>query len=365
MPAREHSRRPSTPMEKRDPRDSFEDPHPRSTTAKPPPRDYRSTSSYLSPEPASSVSPQVPSSNMNYGSLTRTRPTRSATTGPSPSATRPRHVPSRSMSSDSFERPFKKESANLSASTPPATDRPAKPVRKKSHHVDLIDQLDYSSLGQGTFHHDGPFDALAPSRNRNNIAKAPMRAFNEEEAILAAAAPPDLASSLTHPHDTTGQLLHPSGHEEHARRSVGKGGSRTFEEFSAGGYIGPGSNGAPISNRIMNGDDAASRAKDLELAARNARRNARIAPPPQPIFLPGSEFAPTRSYDGPTSPNENPFTPDGRPKRNKSLINRFRRVRDNPNIPPNPPYPPPGVANGYRYDDSPTEDKFSPSPTVL
>ncbi|KAL2017064.1 hypothetical protein VTK56DRAFT_2637 [Thermocarpiscus australiensis] len=52
-----------------------------------------------------------------------------------------------------------------------------KPVNRK---LDIIDQLDATSIyGTGIFHHDGPFDALNPHRNRQGSRRAPMQAFPE------------------------------------------------------------------------------------------------------------------------------------------------------------------------------------------
>ncbi|KXX78490.1 Protein PAL1 [Madurella mycetomatis] len=52
--------------------------------------------------------------------------------------------------------------------------------RKPSRRLDIIDQLDATSIyGTGIFHHDGPFDALNPHRNRQGSRRAPMQAFPE------------------------------------------------------------------------------------------------------------------------------------------------------------------------------------------
>ncbi|KAK4102236.1 Pal1-domain-containing protein [Parathielavia hyrcaniae] len=52
-----------------------------------------------------------------------------------------------------------------------------KPLSRK---IDIIDQLDATSIyGTGMFHHDGPFDALNPHRNRQGSRRAPMQAFPE------------------------------------------------------------------------------------------------------------------------------------------------------------------------------------------
>ncbi|KAJ4140257.1 hypothetical protein NW768_001613 [Fusarium equiseti] len=52
---------------------------------------------------------------------------------------------------------------------------------RPSRRMDIIDQLDATSIyGTGVFHHDGPFDALNPHRNRQNARRAPMQAFPKD-----------------------------------------------------------------------------------------------------------------------------------------------------------------------------------------
>ncbi|KAI8632812.1 Pal1-domain-containing protein [Xylariaceae sp. FL1651] len=49
--------------------------------------------------------------------------------------------------------------------------------------LDIIDQLDATSIyGTGLFHHDGPFDACNPHRNRKGSRRAPMQAFAKDSA---------------------------------------------------------------------------------------------------------------------------------------------------------------------------------------
>ncbi|ORY12495.1 Pal1 cell morphology protein-domain-containing protein [Clohesyomyces aquaticus] len=49
---------------------------------------------------------------------------------------------------------------------------------KKPQGLDLIDKLDVSGIyGPSLFHHDGPFDACNPHRNRKKDHRAPMEAF--------------------------------------------------------------------------------------------------------------------------------------------------------------------------------------------
>ena len=51
---------------------------------------------------------------------------------------------------------------------------------RRAQGLDIIDKLDVTGLyGQGMIHHDGPFDACNPHRNRKNVRAAPMHAFPE------------------------------------------------------------------------------------------------------------------------------------------------------------------------------------------
>lgn len=55
----------------------------------------------------------------------------------------------------------------------PRSSRPRRP-----QGLDIIDKLDVTGLyGPGLIHHDGPFDACNPHRNRKNVRTAPMQAF--------------------------------------------------------------------------------------------------------------------------------------------------------------------------------------------
>ncbi|KAG0651660.1 Pears and lemons 1 [Hyphodiscus hymeniophilus] len=59
-----------------------------------------------------------------------------------------------------------------------STSKSKKPDRK----LDIIDKLDVTSIyGTGSvFHHDGPFDACNPHRNRQGSRRAPMQAFPKD-----------------------------------------------------------------------------------------------------------------------------------------------------------------------------------------
>ncbi|KAI9369033.1 Pal1 cell morphology protein-domain-containing protein [Aspergillus egyptiacus] len=58
--------------------------------------------------------------------------------------------------------------------------------RKPGYELDIIDKLDVTSIyGTGMFHHDGPFDACNPSRNRKGLRTAPMQAFPKDSPNMA------------------------------------------------------------------------------------------------------------------------------------------------------------------------------------
>lgn len=75
--------------------------------------------------------------------------------------------------SDSYHRSSKNEH---SSSTSKRKSK-KKPVVAKN--VDTIDKLDVTGLFGGAFHHDGPFDACTPHRNKNKKA-APVLAFPKD-----------------------------------------------------------------------------------------------------------------------------------------------------------------------------------------
>ncbi|KAI1379031.1 Pal1-domain-containing protein [Hypoxylon crocopeplum] len=62
-------------------------------------------------------------------------------------------------------------------------EREGKDKPKTGKKLDIIDQLDATSIyGTGLFHHDGPFDACNPHRNRKGSRRAPMQAFAKDSA---------------------------------------------------------------------------------------------------------------------------------------------------------------------------------------
>ncbi|EFQ97946.1 hypothetical protein MGYG_00982 [Nannizzia gypsea CBS 118893] len=58
--------------------------------------------------------------------------------------------------------------------------------RGNNYKLDIIDKLDVTGIyGPGSFHHDGPFDACNPHRNRKGSRAAPMQAFPKDSRNMA------------------------------------------------------------------------------------------------------------------------------------------------------------------------------------
>ncbi|KAK0109887.1 hypothetical protein ONS95_002558 [Cadophora gregata] len=105
------------------------------------------------------------------------------------------------------------------------------PKRKPDRKLDIIDKLDVTSIyGTGLFHHDGPFDACNPHRNRQGSRRAPMQAFPKDSLnnVLGGGGPinkrPDHATFL-------GQA------DEEAFKDYSKGGAGSigYEPYDATG----------------------------------------------------------------------------------------------------------------------------------
>ncbi|PBP22399.1 Pal1 cell morphology protein [Diplocarpon rosae] len=79
------------------------------------------------------------------------------------------------------------------------------PKRKTDRKLDIIDKLDVTSIY--VFHHDGPFDACNPHRNKQGSRRAPMQAFPKDSLnnVLGGGGPlnkrPDHATFLGHNDD--------------------------------------------------------------------------------------------------------------------------------------------------------------------
>lgn len=257
----------------------------------------------------------------------RARPSRSHTTTSQPPS---KPAPRRSTSVDV---PIQEKSRSSGKSRP----------KKGSQHADVIDRLDFTGVGP-MFHHDGPFDACAPSRNKHT-AKAPMMAWGGQQ---------DLAKQLS-----SGQGAYPSpyaydafsnDYPEPPKKKVdaiaeawGIHEPEPFEDFSAGGGSGRHEGDTPASS-IYNGRGAHRQREESSRGVTTSSRRGAV-PPPQPIFMQESSEG-EQTGSPPASP--------GFPKRSKSLMQRIRKMRDAPNVPAAPEYetpPSPNLPSGAQAPD--------------
>ncbi|KIY50522.1 hypothetical protein FISHEDRAFT_38785 [Fistulina hepatica ATCC 64428] len=254
---------------------------------------------------------------------------RSQTAVPAPSPNDSKPSPGRRSQSE--------DSVTLAANAVTKLNSKSRKKGGASQHSDIIDSLDFTGMGP-TFHHDGPFDACAPSRNRHRN-KAPMLAWSArgEQTRLAAGG--------GSPYDAAGLMMMSDHGYDVPKKKVdaiaeawGIHEPEPFEEFSAGGGR---RDGETPASSIYNGDTGVRPAtKDQYRASPtpqgdNERRgrgaSKRNLPPPQPIFVPDTvQSKPTDPYAVQSSPGA---PSSGAPKRTKSLMHRIRRMRDAPNVP--------------------------------
>ncbi|KAI1483367.1 Pal1-domain-containing protein [Daldinia eschscholtzii] len=94
--------------------------------------------------------------------------------------------PRRNSDSSMIEKPLteeEKKARELRRKERERRHREGKDKSRSGRKIDIIDQLDATSIyGTGLFHHDGPFDACNPHRNRKGSRRAPMQAFAKDSA---------------------------------------------------------------------------------------------------------------------------------------------------------------------------------------
>jgi len=280
---------------------------------------------------------------------------RSQTTITSPSASNhARPSQARSQSQDSGNR-------NDKSKTTPSKAR----SKKGSQHADVIDRLDFTGVGP-MFHHDGPFDACAPSRNRQRN-NAPIFAWTPRtDDPPPQSNGPYPAHSPRQPVTAPNYVDPPKKKVDAIAEAWGTHEPEPYEEFFAGGGTGRADSVTPASS-IYNGRDPDNfrRARDTRqqppdaYAVGNTTSHHRgptrrpLVPPPKPVLVPD----PTNVLE--PSKSSPPLSP-GAPKRTKSLMHRIRKMRDAPNVPvsmddDSPPSP---VEQSY-----PGASGISPRPT--
>ncbi|KAF8269360.1 Pal1 cell morphology protein-domain-containing protein [Lactarius quietus] len=319
-----------------------------------PPKQHTSSRRQYQQHQSSKSSSRVDPSQAHYPSRTtdpppRTRPSRSQTAGaPQPPNTSSRTQPTparRSHSTDSV--PSDKAKHHRSK------------TKKSSIHADVIDRLDFTGVGP-MFHHDGPFDACAPSRNKHRT-KAPMYAWtsiNAEDEEVAARyrdnedgqipATPALAYNPSYsaelsrsppaaPNYSSYYTEPPKQKVDALAEAWGIHEPEPYEEFFAGGS----DPDVPVTHGNSTIKETRTRRTRDDVAPRS--RGSNRIPPPQPIFV---GDAPDPEAYSPPSPGSG----GANLSRNKSLMQRIRKMRDSPNVPV-----------GFDERDEPTDG--APSPT--
>ncbi|KAJ7293515.1 Pal1 cell morphology protein-domain-containing protein [Mycena rebaudengoi] len=170
-------------------------------------------------------------------------------------------------------------------------DKKSKPRKKGSQHADVIDRLDFTGVGP-MFHHDGPFDACAPSRNRQKN-KAPMNAWTPR--------PEDSSKEYNdnpYPSPNAMSAFSSSDYEPPKKKvdaiaeAWGIHEPEPYEEFFAGG----GTNGDTPGSSIYNGKESNRKPADPPRPRQQARRS--VLPPPMPIFVPDAADVPGSRQPG-------------------------------------------------------------------
>ncbi|KAJ2920175.1 hypothetical protein MD484_g134, partial [Candolleomyces efflorescens] len=226
--------------------------------------------------------------------------------------------------------------------------------KKGSQHADVIDRLDFTGVGP-MFHHDGPFDACAPSRNKHKT-QAPMYAWSPqpEELNQPSSNGGAYPSAYAYGAFSNNYTEPPKKKVDAIAEAWGIHEPEPFEEFFAGGGSGRQEGDTPASS-IYNGKSSRRTKDESPRESRNRAPPPRRTgvPPPQPIFVPEA----TESLDSQTgSP---PANSPGFPKRTKSLMQRIRKMRDAPNVPVGAEYetpPSPSTPTGAptSYEGRPT-----------
>ncbi|KAI0874537.1 Pal1 cell morphology protein-domain-containing protein [Hypoxylon argillaceum] len=89
----------------------------------------------------------------------------------------------RNSDSSVMEKPATDEERRMREMRQRDRERRHRDGKSRPKKLDVIDQLDATSIyGTGLFHHDGPFDACNPHRNRKGSRRAPMQAFAKDSA---------------------------------------------------------------------------------------------------------------------------------------------------------------------------------------
>ncbi|KAI1427402.1 Pal1 cell morphology protein-domain-containing protein [Xylaria sp. FL1777] len=117
----------------------------------------------------------------------RARRIQGGTNGNKPTGGSPQRRPEprlrRNSDSSVMEKPVTDDERRMREMRQRDRERRHRDGKNRPKKLDIIDQLDATSIyGTGLFHHDGPFDACNPHRNRKGSRRAPMQAFAKDSA---------------------------------------------------------------------------------------------------------------------------------------------------------------------------------------
>lgn len=174
-----------------------------------------------------------------------------------------------------------------------------------SKGLDTIDKLDVSAFFGGRFHHDGPFDACTPHRNKNSKA-APVMAFPADGPNTSMKALPEGANKNSH-------LYMAFGDSQDQNEIVGSVGAQN------GGI-----QGVPKTNRTSNDPQSSmyTPRQNPSVMAFDAHAKAEPVHGPSTAGLGSTTF-----LDGAPAPRTDDFlnVPSSGLGRKKSLVNRLRK----------------------------------------
>ncbi|ODV57815.1 Pal1 family protein [Ascoidea rubescens DSM 1968] len=119
--------------------------------------------------------PSSQTNHKNYNSRSRSSSSSSSTNHSRNHSGNTSRNPTRTLPLPTI--PSRQHRSNSDSKIPdPIKERSKKNPKNKNAGVDTIDRLDVSGLFGAKFHHDGPFDACTPHRNKNTKV-APVAAF--------------------------------------------------------------------------------------------------------------------------------------------------------------------------------------------
>ncbi|KAI1329962.1 Pal1-domain-containing protein [Xylariaceae sp. FL0255] len=268
----------------------------------------------------------------------------------------------RNSESSIMEKPATEEEKRIREMRQRDRERRNRDGQPKPKKLDIIDQLDATSIyGTGLFHHDGPFDACNPHRNRKGSRRAPMQAFAKDSAnnTIGGAGPinkrPDHKLFMgTEPYDATrmyaGEKLKKSDIEqfdpkgvtiEHGEETLGLG-SSTFLEGA------PAARTAILRTQNESAQEAAEREQGLGRTKSVVQRFKSIKRGPREYNGQGRVTSPEAMY---TSRSTGGATGGG-PTETNPFFAEFDKspeqitVRNRNSNPKSPLTPPPVIGNG-------------------